>query len=492
MLNLVIYVDGSSRPSSRGTGGWGVYGYGYNPETITPTKMQGTLQLPTQQGFLDLVDIPKKGDGLFIIKPEFYIVGYGGELESTSSRGELLALIRTLEYVYTHRDELKSVWVYGDSAYARLAYLKINDIHANGYKDKRGDPLKNLDLIRLVYHWVSALGPNTPIMAYEYIEAHAGHAGNEGADVLALRGVQCAYRGLNDVAIHRTENPFVTPKVKPNRLLWSPRWYFKTNHPVHETLDGRFGYYIGNHGKIEERNDVFGKAESEQTFSVVWVKEQDPVLRLLQDHQKAVLPNDEPVYGYLSYILSTKVYPELVKSGTSYIHTVHDQTKNHNYSLQYYTHDPLTYVANPRLRANYGFKQLEHLERILANVVCPDKVPPHFYVKVKTTSIVDSLYEQVSSKSGTKRKLKAQFTSALKSFKVVVYFDELLKGLTLTLGQDLPDRNTLSAITDDVSDVQVVTYLESGRGYRFAVVIFAGDDVIITSSVYSNLWLLDV
>lgn len=107
---------------------------------------------------------------------------YGGELDTTNNRMEILAVIEALRLL----KERCSVHVYTDSQYVKKGMTEwITAWKERGWRTAAKKPVKNADLWQqldelcqqhhLQWHWV---------------KGHAGDAGNERADLLANLGVE--------------------------------------------------------------------------------------------------------------------------------------------------------------------------------------------------------------------------------------------------------------------------------------------------------------
>lgn len=138
MNTVIIYTDGACEPNP-GIGGWGAV-------------------------------LEFKG-----IKKEIY----GGELNTTNNRMELLAAIMALELL----NRPCVVIIYTDSQYVKNG---ITDwIHRWVKKDwKRGKKeIKNIDLWKRLYT-VNSIHQ----VEWKWVKGHTGVPGNEHADVLASKG----------------------------------------------------------------------------------------------------------------------------------------------------------------------------------------------------------------------------------------------------------------------------------------------------------------
>ena len=113
---------------------------------------------------------------------------FGGELESTNNRMELMATIQALESL----KRTGSIALYTDSTYVRDGITKW--IHAwkqNGWRTAAKKPVKNKDLWKRLE--AALMGHN---VEWYWVKGHSGHLGNERADQLARDGVLQITGGL--------------------------------------------------------------------------------------------------------------------------------------------------------------------------------------------------------------------------------------------------------------------------------------------------------
>lgn len=107
---------------------------------------------------------------------------FGGELETTNNRMEMMAVIKALEF-------FKEAWIielYVDSQYVKKGltewmpgWLKKN------WKNSANQPVKNKDL------WLQLLEQTKRHeISWFWVKGHSGDAGNERADELANKGVE--------------------------------------------------------------------------------------------------------------------------------------------------------------------------------------------------------------------------------------------------------------------------------------------------------------
>jgi len=107
---------------------------------------------------------------------------FGGEMNTTNNRMELTAVIRALEAL----TQSGRVRLYTDSQYVQQGItVWIHDWKKRGWKTADKKVVKNEDLWRQL----DELAGKHQI-EWIWVRGHAGHDGNEHADMLANRGVE--------------------------------------------------------------------------------------------------------------------------------------------------------------------------------------------------------------------------------------------------------------------------------------------------------------
>ena len=106
---------------------------------------------------------------------------WGGEPATTNNRMELTAVIRALEAL----KRPVSVQVHTDSQYVQKGISEwIHNWKRNGWRTADKKPVKNADL----WQMLDKLAVQHQIK-WVWVKGHAGHPGNERADLLANRGI---------------------------------------------------------------------------------------------------------------------------------------------------------------------------------------------------------------------------------------------------------------------------------------------------------------
>jgi len=111
---------------------------------------------------------------------------FGGELNTTNNRMELRAVIEALSAL----TRPCHVVLHTDSQYVQKGISEwIHGWKARGWKTASKEPVKNEDLWRAL-----DAAQQKHQVEWRWVRGHAGHPGNERADVLANRGVASVRR----------------------------------------------------------------------------------------------------------------------------------------------------------------------------------------------------------------------------------------------------------------------------------------------------------
>ena len=106
---------------------------------------------------------------------------YGGEMETTNNRMELMAAIMALEAL----KKASAVALHTDSKYVLQGITEwMDNWKKRGWKTAAKKPVKNVDLWRRLD---SAIEKHE--IKWTWVKGHSGDEGNEKADMLANRGV---------------------------------------------------------------------------------------------------------------------------------------------------------------------------------------------------------------------------------------------------------------------------------------------------------------
>ena len=110
---------------------------------------------------------------------------FGGELETTNNRMEMMAVIEALKAL----KRPCKITLHLDSKYVLQGITEwLPGWKAKGWKTAAKQPVKNVDLWQALDALVHTTGHE---IEWRWVKGHAGDPGNERADALANKGVPC-------------------------------------------------------------------------------------------------------------------------------------------------------------------------------------------------------------------------------------------------------------------------------------------------------------
>ena len=119
---------------------------------------------------------------------------FGGELNTTNNRMEIMAVIEALSAL----KRPCHITFYLDSEYVRKGITEwIAGWKARGWRTAAKAPVKNVDLWQRLDALVAGSGHR---IDWRWVRGHAGDPGNERADALANRGVEQVLAQARSVA----------------------------------------------------------------------------------------------------------------------------------------------------------------------------------------------------------------------------------------------------------------------------------------------------
>lgn len=491
--HAVIYTDGGC--DNPRVAGWGIHGYVYNDEVAKQGTGNGKA-LPTKFGY-------KMGEsGKPDITLTHYIDGFGTVTsDATNNVAELEAALSAVKFV--SENKIQNALFMMDSKYVLDGFDKwMYNWQKNNWVKSDGQPVGNSAHWKELYDLKTQLTSNGYTLNTKWVKGHSGDLGNDRADMLATSGKLAARNGyvLSDITV-RDAKGYWAPKSERNRMLNYPNWFFMADQNCPQpTPCGRHVYHIGT---IRDKIELAGKTIAAASFAIIFTKERDPVLdKLVTAVEK--LKTERPqgmMIGYLDTVFKPAIYDQISDFGTSTL--IHDRRGRRlstkvarSVNGETRSEDvPVLHEADP---PGLCFRLLNTLN------ILEDRLHEHLgntqFTKsdMRKTDLTDILYECEKSAKKETTKLKKTITQGMTHLKVPVnYYDETAKAdktvtITLTLAQDLPDRNTLSAIASEGIKATVLTWPESSRAIRFAVVIESNGDVGLWVGPYANLQMIPI
>lgn len=520
MFGYVFYPDGGCYPQ-HGHNGAGIHGYrwnleltakgighnsssatfrGYEPKTesfdFASKEVKSEVAAKTREEFQQWLMQETNGKlNLFHRVPveryydTFIPLEYGG----TNNTAELNASIHCLEKIIAEPDFAQAavVVIRQDARYVVDGHNRFLPTWVeNKFMRRDGSTIMNPELWTRFNNVLTVVKELGVRVIYEWIEGHSGCPGNGSADVLAT-AARIVAKNPKEVAALDTSF-----RISDVNNYWASR--SEVRHPmmcfryayvdVSRADEIPRDYYLCTQGKA---GDAPGKRTSDDGFSVVRCSPQRHIEDIVT--KQASLPRE---IDYKFHIDLDNVYGNAGRYidlyGTDFLHRAVDNKRH----LQTYGKELLTTELHPPLLADRVFDNMDILSDFLDSY--RDESAPTLLTTDITADFFEIKEEEVKAKKGEEAYKKTVCT--LRPEIIVGYFKHPVKGrwkentgeikecdVTLRLGVDLPDRNSLRRLEDKNPRVLLLTNTLGPGSFMYAVVIEAGEDVGIWSGINSSI-----
>ena len=486
-IAAIAATDGGAQPNP-GFVGSGLKMYLYNKTNIekqfkgidVDNILSDFKNIATR--FLDCV-VDENFHNFDKVKPSEIINSWQGALEpSTNNCAEIDAATMAIELAI--EAGVKYLMIGADSKYTLNGAVNIEGYAKSGWKKSDGNLLKNIPKWERFYTKYQELLATGCQIYFMYLPGHSDNPHNDAADLNATRGIMLSQQGISERVVQRDTSETVKP-AKYNRLLKQSCWYLYSGQKEQpKSKDGRWVYSCGKHGP---RDDWFGKRMSDTIHSVVFLKEQDPVLETLRKKhtQLANGIKGHVIHAKLDRILSGKMYQEITTYGCQYVRAL---TNAHDLNIVHANKTVLMKDSNPIGLAYEGMDVIALLENRLEQYLQGDYLPNQI------TDITKAIYSIETKKKKEVYKIRDDIPPTEIAVKVPInYICDGKPGtadVTLAIGYELPVRGTLTSITSGKPKIVVFSWPEPSAGFRYAVIVEVGNDIGIWELPYANLRLV--
>jgi ribonuclease HI len=493
---LMIYADGSAAPTNPGPTGWGMHGFLY--ADVKPKKGSGNSNWNlTKTGYVAKNDAAQKGS-LGDVTPISYVDGFGSLPGiGTNNLGELMAATRALEYAVNH--DVKYVHVRTDSEYVRKGIESwVDGWIANNWLKRDGQPPANVSYWKELWNARTQLTDKGIDVKFTWVKGHNGHLGNEIADKHAGLGSLTARTGevRNEINTRQADGYWKYDNEK-HPMVANPRMYFNTL-PEYQKLGE---YYLGNHGT---EDDMLGKRMSDGCYSVVRLKKPDDAIECVRTYTTTLAEGMDTICMIrLDQLFSANTHKEV----TSYGHLAMPRARMSRLDLNCLDEEPgsgkdeagdrkrkpLTREFRP---PRLAMRAVEAVSDLLERLDMYKEKHP----KIVVTDLTDTFYETKEKPVGKKgdvvltTELRERFVVGFASLEVQANY-QVGEGtgqvpITLVMGIDILNRNSLKRLEKSQPKVTLISWLESPQAFRYATVIEADGDEGIWAGVYGNQRLI--
>jgi ribonuclease HI len=520
---LTLYTDAGTRPNP-GFGGCGIHGYHYNTQPATKGIGLGSIVASTAGYYDKNASLSKPGSGIdgtgeslesrsLLITPtssldfhEHFLQGVPCAVTVTdfvdgsttmdgivtNNESEVSAVLHAMEYALEHKPDY--LHIITDSRYALNGTTKwMHNWNRNHWRRDDGSDIGNLSTWIKVYETWNKLFDSGVHVNMSWIRGHSGETGNERADVQASVGVFQASKGKPSKQFTTVEaNGYWNADDARHPFINHRFCYFNTRPDA--TTPGV--YYQGNKGKDEE---LVGNRSGDAAYSVIRLETPDPLIEVIRKSQAHYSQNADSLFmAHLGNIFTPMVRWLLNQYGED----AFIPPSGYRTDLVL-VDEPSTLVSREFKPPRIAMRSVEELEKLARRLDQWEDGSTELHA----TDLTELFYDitQVLPKKVKKDDpapvpeqkftLKSEFTVGTSSQRAKVRHpfqkgeDDLLE-VTLTMGIDILDRNSLKRLEDLKPRVYVISWAESEQVFRYATVIQAGNSKGIWAGVYSNLRIL--
>jgi ribonuclease HI len=481
---FICFTDGGCR---QGYGGWGIHGYLFVREK---PKQQPTLPdfVATTTGYVNkleyknwMAEHPKEkiyGDEVY---PTTYFDGFGTfQSLVTNNVAEIMSATKALKLALKYN--VDSIQLFSDSTYVRDGFENFAvEARANNWMKYDGsDKIPNAVYWKELLELKDAFFSRGVEITITWVKGHADNWGNRKADFLATIGVMHSkirdYREEIDECdakerwkIEVNKHPFLNL-----RRLW-----FNTL-PTHNTP----GEYYTT--ELSDAEETPGKKISDGVCSVVRLGNPEPLIEDIRNHHVKLADGLDLLIKFrLDKLFESEAYHLLSRYGTMAV----IQPNPKRLDTEVLDKQPLTREETPVGLAMRTVDELTQLINKLNQFISKHEM----LIETDLTPIIYETTVKVNKKGEftTEFKLKPEFNVGFAALPIKANFksgsDTKSTSVTLTMGIDLLDRNSLKRLEEKDPKVSLITWLEAPNVFRYATVIKAGNDIGIWAAPYSNL-----
>lgn len=484
---LVFYADGSCKGgNTAGFIGYGVHGYAYSNEP--PKKGTGNPKyVPTMTGYVEKTDPTAKA-----ITPLKYFDAIGSSHQLSSNNvAELYAAKHAIELATQHH--AKNVLIKSDSMYVVKGITEWSQHWVkNRWVKRDGTPVPNKIEWQGLLASITNLAATGAKLDVRHVKGHSTFLGNNIADKLADIGSEMSKNG-KAITMGNTMPPegYWKNQEEKSPLLAFRTMIFSTmistQHPGE--------YYLTTDSKSEE---LVGKAHVDTAYGVVQLKQNEPVLEMIRRRQSELTEGMD----YLTLARIDRIYgggkaDDLMRYGEHCL-TLGNTRSKHMYFITDVPNrshpqeqgEPLTEQLEPPMLAMRAMVAVGDLKDILEQFKRQDQ-DEWAASRWCVLEVTNEFYGEEEKKTGkevkTVQALKKEIavTTIKKTLNLNVFGRQM--DVTMTLGLDLPGRNSLNRFAELGVKVHLVCVQESENAFRYHTVVQCGEDWSVWSSYYSNM-----
>lgn len=484
-INLVMYfmLDSLKQKSIHHFLG----GHGYTYDVTDVGKKKLVKDVPTSSGYY--TNNVQKANTVVVVKD---IVSLEITDKRTKTEALLQGMLTTLDLFKTEPTMKNLCVITTNKELGAISRYKETDLKHKTDLKFAGEPVsdKERELLTDVYNTFKWFNDTGRSIVFDFTGMAEGGAGvRECQKQLDLAEVIQTWGFESENNLHLVpRKTYEEPEVHFNKLVDASRWYCNSGEGS-TFYDLYEGYRVYWFGKVEPDKGYYGKLTPDVTYSKLYTKKPLELLDKLYDFCNKRIDNSN---GYLlAGDLNNIVSKDLARLIDQVPGVPNKKGKVFSPFTKQKSKPLLMEMISPVLMS-YRIKDF---------MVTIDVIFDAFMKKDENNvsgystfyDITDLIYvKEVNGKGVTKLKLSPTFTQALPAFKVNVVHPSAKKPvpITLSIGYDIPDRNSFNSVDDPEVKVWCVTDTRNDKGLRYATIVQTEEFVYVHTSAVANLRVL--
>lgn len=502
-IGVVIYTDGSVRPTNPGFGGWGVHGYTYLNTAIDKPIVVKIIEdekqendiiakknncVITNKGYISQSKI-ENDNNIIPVKPIMFVDGLGSHPSQVSNNyAELSAMYAALEYVL--KNNFKYIDIFSDSQYVVLGITqRANTYSKRDWKDAEGIPIVNSVIWKSIYNLYQEILGKGSIINLSWVPAHVGIFGNELADSSAVTGMNYAtYEQEKDIFIETKYKDYVEKERHP--FIYFERVFFNSL-----TEHNKPGFYFLS--KSNSNDFIIGKRLPKASYSIIKLNEPDSIIESVKQKQFEISNNvNSIIMMLLDKVYSKNIYRYLKHHGKYCL-----LKDKRSFGLTFVNKEPVTTEVNPTglsLRAIESFNYLEDVLDKFLNLYSDNNNKLTSSEKLNWHNITDVFFTKEIKLKKNEEVVTYILNKEIDNTEDLIKInieeindDKKVKLLIpIILGLDILPRNNLKRLELLEPTIHLITWRESEFSLRYATVIQCSDSVGLWSNYFADRIIL--
>lgn len=468
---VVFYIDGGMRSvlgAEKAT--FGMHAYFYSDE-VTKKGHGAKDFIPTPVEYIEKAKVQPE-EKCTILQ---YYDAFGPSVGGTNQTAEMDALVEALQIILQSKlyDKVKRINIYSDSqTVVKGTQEWIHNWKQRNWISSSGLPVSNRPLWEVIDKlWTEVKATGVEIN-FSWVKGHASNYGNILADYMASTGL--FHNDSRGEKLSEAADYYVSD-VSTSKLLLDSKLYHL--YEIKPFVDDQAQYLTFSHPSqgFDVKDDV-GKRVRDFGIGIIRLNKSegvvDKILEVCTTFNERVA--DVPIIVNLQNILKPTVCKEILEGMVgNYNVTSEGQVKSLN-------NDNLLTIINPS-RLAYKLKPIySDAAGVLDMFLDKDD-------SIGITDVTNQFYEEVEKKGKTSLKFKLATESFIQ---VPVTFKqpkgEVTLNVTITFGNDTPQRRTFASIAEQEPKINVVTWEESEKTYRYALIIETNEGIGLWCGCFDN------